>query len=382
MRKNVDRRSYPVEMRTVTGEDGQRHIEGHAAVFNSLSEEIWGFREMILPGAFAGAIGRSDIRALWNHNPDVVLGRMRAGTLRAWEDEKGLAVDIVPPDTQVARDLITSIERGDVDQMSFSFIVGTDRWSTQDGVTLREILEVQELFDVSPVTFPAYPETDVSARTEAAFKEFRSRSQAPAADPQAPASESRKAVPSHETPMADEGREWDADGAEKRLRTWASSDGSGDKETMDWEKYRTGFTWYDSEAVEDFGSYKMPHHDIVDGEMVVVWRGVSAAMSVLMGGRGGVDIPEGDMAACHAHLAKHYMQFEKEPPERGQGTGGRGQVSDPAPGQDQDGEVIDQGAAGAGGPGGDGADCRDAGAAWRDAQQLEAEAEFEHMMFD
>ncbi len=180
----ADRRSYKIELRSITGENGQRQIEGHAAVFNSLSEEIWGFRELIKPGAFANAIAKSDVRALWNHNPDYVLGRTKAKTLTISEDDRGLAVNITPPDTQFARDLMTSMDRGDIDQMSFAFTVKSERWYTDEtNLTIREIVEVDELFDVSPVTYPAYQDTDVSARTKESLQEFRSRDAAGAGGP-------------------------------------------------------------------------------------------------------------------------------------------------------------------------------------------------------
>lgn len=171
--KNGERRSYPIEMRAVGEGDGRR-IQGHAAVFNSLSDEIYGFREIIRPGAFESALAISDVRALLNHDPNLVLGRTKSGTLTLTSDDRGLAVDIIPPDTGYARDLMVSIERGDIDQMSFAFIVARDRWySDETGFTIREIIEFQEIFDVSPVTYPAYPDTDVSTRTQDALKEFR-----------------------------------------------------------------------------------------------------------------------------------------------------------------------------------------------------------------
>ncbi len=172
---NIDRRSCSIELRTKERADGQRHIIGHAAVFDLLSVQIWGFREVIRRGAFASALTRSDVRALFNHNPDFVLGRTKSGTLKLSEDEKGLSVDITPPDTQVAKDLITSMERGDIDQMSFAFTVSEDRWytDTETGIVIREITEIDQLYDVSPVTYPAYLETDVSARTQEALKEYR-----------------------------------------------------------------------------------------------------------------------------------------------------------------------------------------------------------------
>jgi hypothetical protein len=122
------------------------------------------------------------------------------------------------------------------------------------------------------------------------------------------------AVAPHDTAKAPEGAAWDGAAAEGRLRKWASSDGTGDKGKVDWAKYREGFAWYDGAAGEDFGSYKLPHHDVADGRLVVVWGGVAAAMGALAGARGGVSIPEGDVAGVRAHLAKHYEQFGKEPP--------------------------------------------------------------------
>jgi len=142
-----------------------RTIRGYAAVFDSMSQPLMGFREIIRRGAFRKTIKDGDIRALWNHDPNYVLGRKSARTLRIEEDEKGLSTRIFPPDATWARDLMTSIERGDVTQMSFGFRVVKDNWlpAGQDGLPVRELLSVQ-LFDVSPVTFPAYTQTEVHVR--------------------------------------------------------------------------------------------------------------------------------------------------------------------------------------------------------------------------
>ncbi len=166
MEKKEERRfTGSCELRAIAPEEGGRKkIAGHAAVFNSLSEDLWGFREKIAPGAFRNALAKSDIRALLNHDPNFVLGRMKNGTLRAQEDETGLAVEIDPPETGWADDLLVSIGRGDISQMSFAFRVGEDSWETVDGINIRTIHSFDEIFDVSPVTYPAYPETDVALR--------------------------------------------------------------------------------------------------------------------------------------------------------------------------------------------------------------------------
>lgn len=145
-------------------------ITGYAAVFDSetvIGGKGWGFREKIAKGAFTEALTFSDVRALFNHEEDHVLGRMKSGTLRLTEDDKGLKVEIDPPDTQDARDLITKMQRGDIDQMSFAFTMegGIQTWDETGDMPLRTIEKVGELLDVSIVTYPAYPETEAAARS-------------------------------------------------------------------------------------------------------------------------------------------------------------------------------------------------------------------------
>jgi len=170
-RKNqIERRNYVVsELRAITEEKGLRHIAGYAAIFNAMSDDLGWFREKIEPGAFAESIQIDDIRALWNHNSNYVLGRNKSGTLTLSEDAHGLKIDILPPDTQWARDLMVSIDRGDVTQMSFGFETLSDRWETVDKQEIRTLVKVR-LIDVSPVTFPAYPNTEVGLRS---LEEYR-----------------------------------------------------------------------------------------------------------------------------------------------------------------------------------------------------------------
>ncbi|MHC1739732.1 MAG: HK97 family phage prohead protease [Anaerolineaceae bacterium] len=153
------------EIRSTTGDDGKKKIEGYAAVFNQLSDDLGGFREQIAQGAFTKTLKSADVRGLWNHNSDYPLGRTKAKTLTLSEDNEGLKFSIIPPDTQYARDLLVSIERGDVDQMSFGFMVNLDKWELVNGEYIRTLLEV-ELFDVSPVTYPAYPQTSAAVRSK------------------------------------------------------------------------------------------------------------------------------------------------------------------------------------------------------------------------
>jgi HK97 family phage prohead protease len=170
----IERRAFTVDRLAIErrAEGETPHIVGHAAVFNTTIDIGRWFRERIAPGAFKRAVAEDDVRALFNHDENWILGRTKAQTLSLSEDDKGLAVDVLPPDTQLVRDLVlTPIERGDVSQMSFAFRVRKEEWDETGDVPLRTLLEV-ELFDVSPVTFPAYPTTDVGLRS---LEEFRKR---------------------------------------------------------------------------------------------------------------------------------------------------------------------------------------------------------------
>ena len=144
--------------------DADGVLRGYAAVFDEEVEIFPGFREKVRRGAFKKTITESpDIRALWNHDTNFVMGRTTNGTLQLREDDHGLAIEIHPPDSQWARDDVESIRRGDVTQMSFAFRVIKSLWieDEEDDSVIRELLEVR-LFEVSPVTFPAYPTTEIA----------------------------------------------------------------------------------------------------------------------------------------------------------------------------------------------------------------------------
>jgi HK97 family phage prohead protease len=140
-------------------------IRGYAAKYNVLSELMWDFRETILPGAFDGRL-EDDVRALFNHDPNLILGRSIAGTLRLTLDDVGLFYEVDLPDTDTAEALACAIDRGDVTQSSFAFTVEEAAWiENEDGTWLREIRKISQLFDVSPVTYPAYPDATCDMRS-------------------------------------------------------------------------------------------------------------------------------------------------------------------------------------------------------------------------
>lgn len=151
------------------GETEQPTIVGYAAMFDRRSFDLGGFTEIIKPGAFASTLaGKPDVRALVNHESGLMtIGRTTNGTLQLVEDEIGLRVKILPPDTQAGRDVVTLVKRGDLSQMSFAFYTKVDNWlQDANGAITRELIEVSiDNGDVSIVTYPAYGDTLVQARS-------------------------------------------------------------------------------------------------------------------------------------------------------------------------------------------------------------------------
>ena len=157
----IERRFYvDAELRV---DDDEQGITGYAAVFNRWSEDLGFFKEKIQQGAFKKTIKENDVRALINHDPNLIIGRTKNKTLELKEDDKGLWFDVKLPDTTYANDLRESIRRKDITQNSFGFQTVQDEWS-KDGAK-RTLTEVK-LFDVSPVTFPAYKQTSVKLRDQ------------------------------------------------------------------------------------------------------------------------------------------------------------------------------------------------------------------------
>lgn len=160
----ITRSVFDAEIELRADED-KKTLAGYAAKFESLSVPLFGFREKIRKGAFADAIKKNNIRALWNHNPDFVLGSTKNGTLQLQEDSKGLRFDLELPDTQAGRDAAVSVSRRDVDGMSFSFEAKKQEWDEKDEKNvIRTLIEV-DVKEISPTAFPAYPATKVVARS-------------------------------------------------------------------------------------------------------------------------------------------------------------------------------------------------------------------------
>lgn len=174
-----------LELRANEGDGTGRILAGHGAVYDKLSDDLGGFRELFRPGSLSDTIRRDDIRSLFNHNPSFILGRKRAKTLMLEEDASGVFYEVTLPDTSYARDLEVSVERRDITGCSIMFRVvnpGKDElwyvdskevdrvdafmamWDGRKHKIERHVLKAR-LAEIGPVTFPAYPQTNVKARS-------------------------------------------------------------------------------------------------------------------------------------------------------------------------------------------------------------------------
>jgi hypothetical protein len=150
----------------VSGVSGQ--LTGYAAVYDKwatvgdIGGNLW--EERIAPGTFAASLRVDDVRALFNHDENIVLGRKSAGTLTLREDAQGLRVNIAPPNSEWGRSVFEAVKRGDVSGMSIAFVVTRDQWQRGGSVRMgQRTIQEARLIDVSPVTFPAYPQTSIAA---------------------------------------------------------------------------------------------------------------------------------------------------------------------------------------------------------------------------
>lgn len=266
----MERKTVKFEVKDVDEEAGT--FEGYAATFSKRPDS---YGDIIEPGAFAKTLKEAGkrVKILWNHH---VLEPIGKPTEMA-EDDKGLLVKgKLSLGVQRAREVLSLMKDGVITEMSIGYDTLKESW--QNGI--RHLQEVR-LWDVSPVTFAANPDAVIVSV--------------------------KKATTFGDLPLADRDREWSGSGAERRVRAWA-----GGEDNMNWNKYRQAFFWYDEDSPELFGSYKLGFADIIDNRLTTIPRGVFAVAAVIMGARGGVDIPEDDMAGVKSHVEKYYAKMRKE----------------------------------------------------------------------
>jgi len=190
-KKQTDTSTDQIERRTVgfgaaeirLADGDKPKLDGYAAKYGVWTD-ILGFRERIKAGAFDESLKTSDPRGLKNHDPNLLLGRHSSGTLRLKSNTVGLRFEIDVPDTTTGRDTVEEVRRGDLSGCSFAFTVAEDDWKYfDDKPSERTIVRIGSLFDVGPVTYPAYEDTSVSVR---ALEMAKVRSEETADGPQDP----------------------------------------------------------------------------------------------------------------------------------------------------------------------------------------------------
>jgi HK97 family phage prohead protease len=273
-----------------------RTFTGYASVWNSLSVDLGGFREIVRDSAFDSSLtNENDVRFLINHDSNQVLGRTRSGTCTLSKDEKGLRVDCPLPDTSFARDLAVSMDRGDIDQMSFGFRAQEDAWNDRDassGLPIRDLVQA-DLFDVSVVTFPAYPETSAECRDAATAANNTIALKA---------SNITAFDEAEELPLAPLSTSWDGESVLSDLRAHLALE----QPTTDFARC---VLWHDREASTDFDSYRFPIATVVDGAIAVVPAGIAEAARQVHRAR---ELSSDDRGALRSTLDQWFALMKEE----------------------------------------------------------------------
>jgi HK97 family phage prohead protease len=306
-----ERRFLTNEFRA-SGTPANPKISGYAATFNVETELQPGLWEVIRPGAFKQSIAkRDDCGCFFNHDESLILGRVSAGTLRLKEDSKGLFFDCdVDAEVSYAADLYRNIKAGNISECSFGFYTIQDDYTkTKQGV-LRELLTAK-VFDVSPVTFPAYSQTSVAARSlfpdgmpaalELRMKEARDFDGLGGPVPFARCAGALRDADFDEEDIVSGMVDWSSEEDEQGERSSSSS------KKLNREKLSQGFAYVDGDG-SNVADYKLPHHVVVDGQLQHIQAGARKAWRDFQSGA--VKIPAEHCTAVRNHLRSELALFD------------------------------------------------------------------------
>lgn len=268
----MEKKSFELRIKEVSDEG---LVEGYLSVFGVVDLQ----NDKIIKGAFKQSLAeKKKFPLLWQHDFSTPIG-----IFTGREDDTGLFITAeLNMNTVKGREAQALLKQGAISGLSIGYqpVVASYEGDVR-------ILKQVDLWEGSVVTFPANPKAVVTCvKTVIDFQDL---------------------------PLADLYTEWDSDMAVERVRKWASG-GTGDKEDVDWEKYRRAFLWYDRENGDSFSAYKLPIADVIDGRLKAVPRAVFAAAAAIQGARGGVDIPEEDVAKIKSHLGKYYEKMGRTAP--------------------------------------------------------------------
>ncbi|MGZ9782471.1 HK97 family phage prohead protease [Bacillus pseudomycoides] len=175
MDKTEKRNLTTEQMEIRESDNGTKTISGYAVKWEMKSHTMgyWRrFKEQFKRGSFTDSLTSEDQLALWSHDTSQVLGRTKNGTLRLFEDEIGLRFELDLPNTTLGNDAYETIKRGDVDGVSFGFQMQKEEWDESDQDNIVRSVTKAKLLEISPVAFPAYPDSQVSARSHDPYKNF------------------------------------------------------------------------------------------------------------------------------------------------------------------------------------------------------------------
>lgn len=324
-------------------EDGPRRIKGYAS-----TKDLDRVRDVVEPSAFKDTVDTfmKNPILFFNHNWNEGIGKVTGLSI----DDNGLLVECeLAKGTPLCDHVWAMIQQGVYKAFSFGFKILADKDVSEDPTTpARRVITKLDLLEVSVVTVPANAHATFSLAkglewgtdlfpqepTEALLASAQSihaklaesittmKQAAVVATPEsAPAeppvenAEETKGVPKFmDFSLADAGLAWDKGKCMREVRAWASSDGSGDKEKINWSKFSQCFFWYDDANKKSLEGYKLPFCFIEDGKPVAVPRGIFAAAAATRGARGGVSLPEADIAKVQSHISKYYKKMGKPSP--------------------------------------------------------------------
>lgn len=272
---------------------------------------------------------------LWNHNSDEPIGKM-VKILK--QNTKQLLMEFAIINNELGRNIADLIEFGALQRMSHGFIPEKfEEMKTKEGDFVGWHVQEYEMVEVSVVSVASNPGAVIGAFSQGKIthplvKNWASKfhderpvvvrgADLPDGPGHVPVSaveyrreilgiRDKAVIPYAAYPPADKGMAWDADAATKRMNKWA---GGPDKEDVEWAKFAKGFAVLDGDA-DNVTSYKLPHHDVVGGDLVTVFKGLSAAVGALNGARAEMDVTDAERKGAYSHLVKHYKQFDTEPP--------------------------------------------------------------------
>jgi len=284
----------------VSDSGGEGIIEGWAAKYGNVDRHL----DIIAAGAMKAGIGRKTAKVPFFAHHSVFL---QLGSALLTEKDEGIwyeaRVALNSPSRTVrerAEEYYYLAKDGHLDKNSIGFIAPRKYWEFEEKVVDGEpevvrILKRIEPLEVSMVPIPANPKADIEG-----VKMVQS--------------EEKAASGSTDLPLADRSTDWDGDAARREMAKWASSDGSGDKDKINWSKYGRGFFWVDENNREDFGAYKLPFARPIDGRLTAIPKGIFAAAAAVQGARGGVNIPSDDLPAVRRKIAAYYRKLGETPP--------------------------------------------------------------------